>query len=251
MVILQCDIIAPMSEEQNRQPVVEIVPHSEILKLGKLRVEKIAEEFTKGFEFLADYPKSITFFGSSQMNQDDPYCESARALSSRIVKELGYAVLTGGGPGIMEAANRGASESGGTSLALTIRLPNPQIVNGYITRQVDPDYFFVRKVCLSFLAEAYIFFPGGLGTLDEFFELLTLMQTQKIRGVPLICVGTEYWKHLEGFMRDVLVTRGLITPDDLKIYTLTDSHDEVLEIIKGAPIRVIEKLATTSEFNPA
>lgn len=227
-----------MSMEQNPQePSRRIIDH-----LNKLRVEKISEEFTKGFDFLAGYPRSVTFFGSSQMKQDDPYCQSAKELSGRVVKELGYAVLTGGGPGIMEAANKGASEAGGTSLALTIRLPNPQIVNEYITRQVDPDYFFVRKVCLSFLAEALVFYPGGLGTMDEFFELMTLMQTQKIRGVPLICIGVEYWKQLETFLRDVMLKRGLIEPEDMNIYTLTDDLDEAIDVIKRAPVRIIEKM---------
>lgn len=233
-----------MANSENPQ----LVQRSEIDRIGKLRIEKIAEEFNKGFGFLADYPRSVTFFGSSLMTPNDPYCESARILAGRIAKELGYAILTGGGPGIMEAANRGASENNGTSLALTIRLPNPQIVNNYITRQVDPDYFFVRKVCLSFLAEAYVFFPGGLGTLDEFFELLTLLQTRKIKGVPLICVGVEYWRKLEVFMRDVLVARGLIAPEDLDLYTLTDNHDEVLNIIRSAPVRVIEELQIAPEM---
>lgn len=233
-----------MNESENPQ----LVQRSEIDRLSKLRVEKIAEEFSKGFNFLADYPKSVTFFGSSLMNPDDPYCVSARTLAGRIAKELGYSILTGGGPGIMEAANRGASENGGVSLALTIKLPTPQIINNYITRQVDPDYFFVRKVCLSFLAEAYIFYPGGFGTLDEFFELLTLLQTRKVKGVPLICVGVEYWRKLEVFLRDVLMARHLIDPTDLNLYTLTDDHDEILRIIKGAPVRVIEELQTFPEI---
>jgi len=211
-------------------------------ELAKIRVDRITEEFSKGFEFLEEYPRSVTFFGSSLMGQDDPNCVSARTLAGRIAKELGFAVLTGGGPGIMEAANRGAKEAGGVSLALTIKLPNPQIVNDYLTKQVDPDYFFVRKVCLSFLAEAYIFYPGGLGTLDEFFELMTLMQTQKIKGVPLICVGKDYWKHVESLMRSVLLERGLILPEDMNIATVTDNHDEVLELIKNAPVRVLEEL---------
>ncbi len=209
-------------------------------ELTKLRVEKISKEFTEGFDFLADYPKSVTFFGSSLLPQDDRYCESARILAGRIAKELGYAVLTGGGPGIMEAANRGAKESGGASMALTIKLPNPQIINQYLTKEVDPDYFFVRKVCLSFLAEALIFYPGGFGTLDEFFEIVTLMQTQKITGVPLICVGTDYWRHIQGLMKDVLLEREMIAPQDVHIMKITDNHDEILDIIKNAPVRVVE-----------
>lgn len=216
-----------------------------IEELTKLRIDRIANEFEEGFNFLADYPKSVTFFGSSLLPQDDPNCVSARTLAGRIAKELGYAVLTGGGPGIMEAANRGAKESGGSSLALTIKLPNPQIVNDFITKQVDPEYFFVRKVCLSFLAEALIFFPGGLGTMDEFYELMTLAQTRKIIGVPMICVGKDYWNHTEKFMRDVLKERGLIMPEDIDLMKITDDHDEVIDIIRNAPIRVVEEFGDT------
>ncbi|MHB1330870.1 MAG: LOG family protein [Minisyncoccota bacterium] len=214
-------------------------------KLAKLRVDRIANEFAEGFKFLAEYPKSVTFFGSSLLSQDDPNCVSARTLAGRIAKELDYAVLTGGGPGIMEAANRGAKEAGGSSLALTIKLPNPQIINDFITKQVDPDYFFVRKVCLSFLAEALIFYPGGLGTMDEFYELMTLAQTRKIVGVPMICVGRDYWKHTKKFMQDVLAERGLIMPEDVNLMKITDDHDEVIEIIKNSPVRVVEEFGDT------
>ncbi|MEK7194627.1 MAG: TIGR00730 family Rossman fold protein [Patescibacteria group bacterium] len=210
-------------------------------KLTKLRVDKIASQFKEGFEFIAEYPRSVTFFGSSLLPQDDPTCISARTLAGRIAKELGYAVLTGGGPGIMEAANRGAKENGGASLALTIKLPHPQITNDYLTKQVDPDYFFVRKVCLSFLAEALIFYPGGFGTLDEFYELMTLSQTKKIVGVPVICVGSGYWKNVETFMKEELVKKGLIMPEDVDLMKITDNLDEVVEIIKNAPVRVVEE----------
>lgn len=213
---------------------------AEMEMLARERIAEISKEFSEGFSFLEDYPKSVTFFGSSLMKEDNPYCVSARTLAGRIVKELGYSVLTGGGPGIMEAANRGAFENGGTSLALTIKLPSPQIINRYITKEVDPYYFFVRKVCLSFSAEAFIFFPGGYGTLDEFFEMITLIQTKKVVGVPLICVGSDYWKSLERFMQAELLSRGTILPEDLLLYTITDNHDEVLDIIRNAPQRDID-----------
>lgn len=209
----------------------------EIKDVARERVEEISKEFKTGFQFLEDYPRSVTFFGSSLMKEDNPYCLSARALASRIAKELGYSVLTGGGPGIMEAANRGAFEAQGTSLAITIKLPTPQTINKFITKEIDPYYFFVRKVCLSFSAEAFIFYPGGFGTLDEFFELITLIQTRKIVGVPLICVGSDYWKALESFMRQEMLNRGTIMPEDLSLFTITDNHDEILELIKKSPIR--------------
>ncbi|MBX4199092.1 TIGR00730 family Rossman fold protein [Candidatus Parcubacteria bacterium] len=222
-----------MEKEQN----VHTLTKEEIQGVARERVEEIAKEFKAGFKFLEDYPKSVTFFGSSLMKEDNPYCLSARKLAGRISTELGYSVLTGGGPGIMEAANRGATEAGGTSLAITIKLPTPQTINHFITSEIDPYYFFVRKVCLGFSAEAFIFYPGGFGTLDEFFEIITLIQTRKIVGVPLICVGSDYWKSLERFMQAELLSRGTILPEDLLLYNITDDHDEILEIIKKAPIR--------------
>src|SRR3989344_855280 len=179
--------------------------------LAARRVSEISKEFTEGFEFLENYPKSITFFGGNQFKEDNPYYVSARTLASRVVKELGYSVISGGGPGIMEAANRGAFEAGGNSLGLLIRLPDEQATNKYITGKFSAYYFFVRKVCLSFSAEAFIFYPGGFGTLDEFFEILTLIQTRKIAGIPLICVGSEYWNELKRFMEKELLSRGTIT----------------------------------------
>jgi hypothetical protein len=210
----------------------------EMQKEAKERVEEVSKEFREGFRFLEDYPKSVTFFGSNQFKEDNPFYQSARALSGRIVKELGYSVLSGGGPGIMEAANRGAKEAGGDSLGLTIKLPNEQVINEYITKRIDFYYFFVRKVCLSFSAEAFIFYPGGLGTLDEFFELATLVQTGKIEGVPLICVGNEYWTKLRQFMVSELLSRGTIETADTNMFTITDDLDLVLEIIKSTPVRI-------------
>jgi uncharacterized protein (TIGR00730 family) len=222
-----------MKEDAN----VHTLTKEEIQRVASERVEEIGKEFKAGFEFLADYPKSVTFFGSSLMKEDNPYCISARTLAGRIASELGYSVLTGGGPGIMEAANRGAKEAGGESLAITIKLPIPQTINKFITKEIDPYYFFVRKVCLGFSAEAYVFYPGGFGTLDEFFEIITLIQTRKIVGVPLICVGSDYWKSLERFMQTELLSRGTILPEDLLLYHITDNLDEVLDIIKNAPVR--------------
>lgn len=200
--------------------------------IARRRVLDISKEFTAGFKFLENYPKSVTFFGANQFKTDNPYYASARTLSSRLVKELGFAVFSGGGPGIMEAANRGAFEAGGHSLGLLIKLPLGQVTNQYITDSFAFYYFFVRKVCLSLSAEAFIFYPGGFGTSDEFFELLTLIQTKKIANVPLICVGSEYWNKLKGFMEEEMLGRGAIQPEDLDLFHIVDEHDEVMEIIK-------------------
>ncbi len=213
-----------------------ILSRAEMQQIASERVAEISKEFTAGFKFLSDYPKSVTFFGSNQTKEGDPNYESARTLSSRLVKELGYSVVSGGGPGIMEAADRGAYEAGGNSIGLLIQLPNAQPVNSYIKKSVSFYYFFARKVCLAFGAEVFIFYPGGFGTLDEFFEIMTLIQTRKIVGIPIICVGSEYWNKVRNFMKEELLSRGMINPSDVDLFTITDNHDEILEIVKKAPI---------------
>lgn len=213
-----------------------MLTRDEMRKVAAERVAEIAKEFKAGFEFLEDYSKSVTFFGSTQSKEGDFYYEKARELSSRIVKELGYSVVSGGGPGIMEAADRGAYEAGGDSLGLLINLPNGQPVNPYIKKSISFYYFFARKVCLAFGAEVFIFFPGGYGTLDEFFEIITLIQTRKIASLPLICFGSEYWNKLKDFMESELISRNAIFPSDLKLFTITDNLDEIIEIIRSAPI---------------
>lgn len=223
-----------MAIEQNTHTFTK----EEMHMAAKERVEEISKEFSAGFRFLEKYPSSVTFFGSSLVTPQNPYYQSAEALAGKIVKKLGYSVISGGGPGIMEAANKGAFEAGGKSLGLTIELPEGQRINKYITDKIDLYYFFVRKVCLSFSAEAFIFFPGGYGTLDEFFELITLIQTKKIVGVPLICVGSDYWKSLEQFIERELLERGMIIPEDLDLYTITDDHDKIIEIIEKSPVRI-------------
>ena len=209
----------------------------EMQRVAGERVTEIAREFTQGFKFLEDYPKSVTFFGSNQITESDPYYQSARTLSARLVKELGYSIVSGGGPGIMEAADRGAFEAGGNSLGLLIKLPHEQPINVYISKSVSFYYFFARKVCLAFGAEVFIFYPGGLGTLDEFFEIITLIQTKKILNVPVICVGSEYWNKLKDFMANEILSRGMVDASDMNLFTITDSQDEIIEIIKKAPVR--------------
>ncbi|MEX2014144.1 MAG: TIGR00730 family Rossman fold protein [Parcubacteria group bacterium] len=212
--------------------------HKELDALAQKRIIEISKEFKEGFRFLENYPQSVTFFGSNQFGENNPYYQDARTLASRVVKELGYAVLSGGGPGIMEAANRGAFEAGGKSLGLLIKLPAGQIINKYITKSFSSYYFFVRKVCLSFSAEAFIFYPGGFGTLDEFFEILTLVQTRKLVDIPIICVGSEFWNDLKIFIEKQQLARGAIIPEDLKLFHILDNHDEIIEIIRKVPIRI-------------
>ena len=212
----------------------------EMHRLTHKRVSEISKEFTEGLEFLEDYQKSVTFFGANRFKEDNPYYADARKLASRVVEKLGYSVLSGGGPGIMEAANRGAYEAGGDSLGLLIKLPNAQVTNKYITDSFTFYYFFARKVCLTFSAEAFIFYPGGFGTLDEFFEVLTLIQTNKITHVPLICVGSEYWNKLKKFMEQEMLDRKSIMPEDLNLFHIVDDHDKIIEIIKNVPVQTSE-----------
>ncbi|MBI4155958.1 MAG: TIGR00730 family Rossman fold protein [Candidatus Zambryskibacteria bacterium] len=210
------------------------------------RIHLIAKEFTAGFDFLKDYPKSVTIFGSSHITENNPYYWKARSLGGLIIKDLKYSVITGGGPGIMEAVNRGAFEAGGNSLGLTIELSHEQIRNKYLTKNLDFYYFFSRKVCMAFSAEAFVFFPGGLGTLNEFFEIITLVQTGKIERLPIILVGSEFWNKVDNFMKKELLVRELIESEDVNIYTITDDENEILEIIRNAPVTNGVKLTHTN-----
>lgn len=223
-------------KESNKS--ILILNRKKMQELAKKRVTEISREFTAGFEFLENYPKSITFFGANQFKKDNEYYVSAKTLASRLVKELGYSIISGGGPGIMEAANRGAFEAGGDSLGLLIKLPEKQIINKYITKSFSSYYFFVRKVLLSFSAEAFIFYPGGFGTLDEFFEILTLIQTKKITDGPLICVGSEYWNGIKEFMKTEMLARKTINSENLDLFQIVDDHDEIIDIIKNVPVKI-------------
>jgi len=215
----------------------EPLTFKQISEAANKRVSLVIKELSDGFEFIKNYPRSVTFFGSARTPEDDVYYKKARGLGRRIVEELHYSILTGGGPGIMEAANRGAFEAGGNSIGLTIELPKEQRNNGYLTDKIGFHYFFSRKVCLSFSAETYVFFPGGFGTLDEFMEILTLIQTRKIPQAPIILIGTEHWQPLEEFFKNILIKEKKINPEDLSLYTITDNEDEIIKIIKEAPIR--------------
>ena len=209
----------------------------EIEYASKLRVSRISMEFSRGFKFIQKYPKSVSFFGSARFKEDNEHYKKARALANRL-SLLGYAVVTGGGPGIMQAGNHGAYDAGGESVGLNIRLPNEQVVNPYVKDSIDFYYFFSRKVTLSFSAEAYLYFPGGFGTLDEFFEILTLVQTHKIPQIPIILVGSDYWNPLNDFIqKNLLEKHSAISPEDIDLYKILDDDDEIIEVIKNAPIR--------------
>lgn len=215
---------------------MNILTKKELHETANERVHLVATEFKNGFNFLAKYPKSVTVFGGTYFGEESSYYHMARSLAKHIVTKLNYAVLTGGGPGIMEAANRGAFEAGGESLGLAIELHPTQEQNQYLTDSIYFHYFFSRKVCLSFSAEAYVFFPGGFGTLDEFYEIITLVQTGKIEKVPIILFGSDFWNKIDDFIKNELLSRGTVNEEDVNLYKITDNEDEVIDIIKNAPI---------------
>ncbi len=215
-----------------------IVSRDAFQKEVQKRLERIGSEFSKGFEVIHRHPKSVSFFGSARFTETHPFYQKARDLGYRISKELGYAVTTGGGPGIMEAGNKGAYEAGGESIGFTIELPHEQGRNQYVTHWSDFHYFFSRKMMLSFASEAHVFFPGGFGTLDEFFGIITLIQTGKVPTVPIILIGHEFWGAFDYVFKELLdKTYKTINSTDRKLYFITENNDEVLDIIKRAPLR--------------
>jgi uncharacterized protein (TIGR00730 family) len=210
------------------------------------RILRIMSEFVEGFEFLSRIHRSVTFFGSARLAPSHPYYQKARQLGYRLAS-AGYTVVTGGGPGIMQAANQGAYEAGGNSVGLNIQLPHEQRTNPYVRFSRSFHYFFSRKVMLDFSADAFVFFPGGFGTLDEFFELVTLVQTGKQhRGVPIVLIGTEFWEPLIAWMRALMLERfQTISPDDLTTWTLTDDLEEAARIVEaGVKSQIQHRLAS-------
>lgn len=195
------------------------------------RVFRIMGEFVEGFDELATLSRGIAIFGSARTRPDDPDYAAAQETGALLASE-GFAVITGGGPGIMEAANRGAFEAGGLSIGCNIELPFEQRPNAYQTLSLTFKYFFVRKMMFVKYSLAFIIFPGGFGTLDELFEALTLIQTKKIRNFPIVLVGRSYWTGMLDWLRDVVVPGGKISDFDMQLFHITDSPAEVVEIVK-------------------
>ena len=194
------------------------------------RVLRIQGEFVAGFDALADVGPAVTIFGSARTPRTDPMYGVAVATARRLAR-AGFAVITGGGPGIMEAANRGAREAKGRSIGCGIELPHEQGLNPFVDEAINFRYFFVRKTMFVKYAEAFVIFPGGFGTLDELFEALTLIQTRKVRNFPVVMVGTEYWSGLLNWARDTLLAHGTISPGDLDLLKCTDDPAEVEQIV--------------------
>jgi uncharacterized protein (TIGR00730 family) len=203
------------------------------------RIFRVMAEFVEGFEFLADFKKSVTIFGSSRNSEaTQTWYNEARKLGGLLAKE-GFAVVTGGGPGIMEAANQGAVEGGGVSVGINIQLPREQRLNSFVNKTKGFHYFFTRKLMLTYSAQVYVYFPGGFGTLDEFSEIITLIQTKKIAThIPIVLVGKEFWSGLDTWMREVMFKRdGAIDEEDLQLYSIVDTAEEVMEIVRTSKPR--------------
>ena len=200
-------------------------------KIESWRVFKIMSEFVEGFDVIRRYGLAVTIFGTARASFEDSVYKDAEELASRLAKK-GFSIITGGSAGVMQAANKGAFEAGGVSVGLNINLPDTQYYNPYLTEKFSFDHFFVRKVMLTYASEVYVYFPGGLGTLNEFFEIITLVQTGKIRKVPLILFGREYWTPLLSFFEKTLYKKHkAIDEKDLSLYTLVDSVDEAYDYI--------------------
>lgn len=204
---------------------------AELQKLHTERISRIENDFANGFAKISRYDDTVTMFGSARLKHTHPYYQKARDIAAMLAQE-GYTVITGGGGGIMEAGNRGAYEAGGKSVGFNIMLPQEQGLNPYTSDSQTFRYFFSRKVLLAYSAQAYLYFPGGFGTMDEFFEVITLMQTKKVEKAPIILVGDEFWGALDMFVREILLkSYNVISKGDEKLYTITEDLDEIKKIL--------------------
>lgn len=196
------------------------------------RLFRILAEFVEGFDHMAAIPPAVTFFGSSRVKEGDVPYDTARSLASKLAGD-GCTIVTGGGPGVMEAANRGAQEGEGLSVGLNIEIPFEQRPNPYIDKLITFRYFFVRKVIFIKYSMAFVILPGGFGTMDEFFEALTLIQTHKIKPFPVFMIGKEYWSGLIEWVKEFMLGRGMISHEDLEILHIVESQEEIVDKIHG------------------
>lgn len=220
------------------QPVC--IPRDIALQAAMIRLGDIDEEIQAGYNIIRKYHKTVTVFGSARTKPDDPYYKLAEEISQRLAG-AGYAIVSGGGNGIMGAANqgayiaaqKGASKVGGESIGFNIKLPHEQTLNSYTTEHYEFAHFAPRKIVMTMYADAYIYFPGGFGTLDEFSEIMTLIQTGKTLKSPIILVGHDFWDDFDAFVKKQLLGRGLISEGDENLYTITDDANKVVELVKS------------------
>lgn len=203
---------------------------------------KAMSDLWQGVTTFSNIKNCVTFYGSARFGEDNKFYQLARETAG-LLAASGFTIMTGGGPGIMEAANRGAKEGGGLSLGCNIKLPHEQKLNPYVDLQVEFEFFFTRKVILRKNSIAYVLLPGGFGTMDEIFEVLTLIQTGRLPLRPVVCMGTEYWKHMRSFLRETMVENGTISPTDLELALVTDDPEAVVSYIRErtSPPMYVEK----------
>jgi uncharacterized protein (TIGR00730 family) len=225
--ILRGDQVEPTTTDQR---LLDSAGSSDWLHTDPWRVLRIQAEFVEGFGALAELGPAVSVFGSARTAVDDPYYSVAEKLG-RGLAEAGFAVITGGGPGTMAAANKGASEAGGVSVGLGIELPFEAGLNEWVDVGVNFRYFFARKTMFVKYALGFVVLPGGLGTFDELFEALTLVQTQKVTSFPIVLLGSDYWSGLLDWLRDTVVAEGKISPADLDVLSLTDDVDEAVSLM--------------------
>ncbi|MCL2451776.1 TIGR00730 family Rossman fold protein [Candidatus Saccharibacteria bacterium] len=214
------------------------------------RVMRYAKDLIQGLTKLKTFNQGVTVFGSARAPETDPYYIKARELGQKLA-QAGHPVITGGGNGIMEAANRGAYEVGGQSIGLNIELPHEQALNQYTTDSLQFHYFFARKVMLAMASKVYVYFPGGFGTVDEFSELLTLVQTEKIPSVPIILFGREFWQPLDDFFRVKMVGAEMIAVGDRELYSITDNLDHIVHVANAiVPRKISETMEQVAAMQP-
>ena len=214
-------------------------------KTDSWRVLRIMGEFVEGFDTLSDVYSAVTVFGSARTPPDDPYYEQA-VETARLLAQEGFPIITGGGPGIMEAANRGCQEGNGLSIGCNIELPFEQGLNPYVERAINFRYFFVRKTMFVKYSTGFIVFPGGYGTMDELFEALTLIQTGKVKHFPVVLFGRAYWQGLVEWLRDRVAGEGKVATTDLELFTITDSPREAVAIVRQARERRTQALPSSA-----
>lgn len=205
-------------------------PEDEYKTSDSWRVFRIMGEFVNGFDHLATIMRGVSIFGSARTQEDEPMYSSALE-TARLLGAAGFEIITGGGPGIMEAANRGARDAGAVSVGCNIELPFEQIPNPYLTKSLSFKYFMVRKTMFIKYSNAYVIFPGGFGTMDELFEALTLIQTRKIRNFPVVLFGSQYWRGLLAWLTSTMLNEKMINPEDLSLIHLTDSPKDAVDFI--------------------
>lgn len=229
-------------------PQETIADRAHLMAAARERLMHTSDEFATAYEILKQHEKTVTFFGSARTREDHADYRNARSLARQLALD-GYAITTGGGGGIMQAANHGAYDAMKPSIGFNIKLPHEQVLNQYVSQSASFHYFFARKVMLAFFSSAIIAFPGGFGTIDEVAEALTLIQTKKIPKVPVILVGSEYWNRFDEFVRENMLSRGLVSDGDEHLYTITDDLEHARQLVLANGAETPIELPAQSDYD--